>query len=854
MAEGATFESGAGRLGFGSPFWSGLVPALVALGGMAVLDAQAEWVITGFFAVVPFTAALSGNVRVTMIVAVLAVAVSGASGLWNDNFDSAEFWLRFGLGLGASGFAIFVAYVLNRSNRTARRLVLLNEVSEGGGDRPSLAAALERIMDLAVPELADICAIDAISGDGMERIAVRASGPRRAEIERYLLAREQTVQVEVAFERDRDEGPIVNTHVSDYDLQQLASDDEDLETLRSLGLRSFIVVALRSRGRRIGVLSLIQSVSGRRHDEEDAKFSQILADRIALTLDNAGLFSDLESVEMRMDSVMSVLDEPVTITERGGRLIFANEAAIALADRDSLEELTAAAPGEVDFDIYDEEGRLLGHGMFPWQLPDLERGQIVRMVHAGHGEETWLRIRSRPIPSIDNRPMYTVTAFEDVTEMKFAEFAQSVFASTGELLATSNDPERMLAELVRLLTPRLADSCAVLLARGDGTLELGAAADVDSERERLLVTAIRTNPLHREAPGMPEMLASREPVSYDTADPAGWPEAAKPLAAGLGALGLGSVIGQPLRIGDRLIGVIGFANHADRRPFTALEQRIALRISERVALAVDNARIASERAEIAETLQNGLRPSAIPSIPGWFLSALYNPAGAENRAGGDFYDLLRIEDGWMAVIGDVTGHGARAASLTALARYTLRTASSLTGDPQRALAELNDALLNQPGTALCSVAAFTLDQPAHGEIRVAVAGHPPPLLLHGGETREIHPPGPILGAFENAEWEIETLSLDPGDRLLVYTDGVVEARGRSGRFGEDRLCRCAGEADDPDETIRRIWSELEEFAVDGLQDDAAALAVMLDGTGAGPGEARGWARRRAAVGAGVSAS
>jgi serine phosphatase RsbU (regulator of sigma subunit) len=370
----------------------------------------------------------------------------------------------------------------------------------------------------------------------------------------------------------------------------------------------------------------------------------------------------------------------------------------------------------------------------------------------------------------------------------------------------------------------------------------------------MVVTAIRTYPLHREAPGMPEMLASREPVSYDTADLGGWPDAAKPLAAGLEALGLGSVIGQPLRIGDRLIGVIGFANHADRRPFTALEQRIALRISERVALAVDNARIASERAEIAETLQNGLRPSAIPSIPGWFLSALYNPAGAENRAGGDFYDLLRIEDGWMAVIGDVTGHGARAASLTALARYTLRTASSLTGDPQRALAELNDALLNQPGTALCSVAAFTLDQPAHGEIRVAVAGHPPPLLLHGGETREIHPPGPILGAFENAGWEIETLSLDPGDRLLVYTDGVVEARGRSGRLGEDRLCRCAGEADDPDETIRRIWSELEEFAVDGLQDDAAALAVMLDGTGAGPGEARASARRRSVVGAGVSAS
>ena len=854
MADGATFGSGAGRLGFASPLWSGLVPALIALGGLVVIDAQADWVITGFFAVVPFTTALSGNVRVTAVIAAIAVILSGTSGLWNDNFDSTEFWVRFGLGVGASCFAVFVAYALGRSNRTARRLALLNEASEGTGDPPSLAAALERITNLAVPELADMCLIDAISGEGMERIAVRASGHRREEIERYLLAREQTVQIEVAFERDREEGPIVNTHVSDYDLQQLASDADDLEILRSLGVRSFIVVALRSRGRRIGVLSLIQSTSRRRYDEEDARFSQVLADRIALTLDNAGLFSDLESVEMRMDSVMSVLDEPVTITERGGRLIFANEAAIALADRDSLDELIAAAPGEVDCDIYDEEGHLLGRGMFPWQLPDLDRGQIVRMVHVGHGEETWLRIRSRPIPSIDNRPIYKVTAFEDVTEMKFSEFAQSVFASTGELLANSTDPQRMLARLVQLLTPRLADSCAVLLAREDGALELGAAADVDPERERLLATAIRTYPLHREAPGMPEMLASREPVSYDTADPAGWPGAAMPLAAGLEALGLGSVIGQPLRIGDRLIGVIGFANHVDRRPFTALERRIALRISERVALAIDNARIASDRAEIAETLQNALRPSAVPSIPGWSLSALYSPAGAENRAGGDFYDLLRIEGGWMAVIGDVTGHGARAASLTALARYTLRAASSLTGDPQRALAELNDALLSQPGTALCSVAAFTLDQPAHGKVRVAVAGHPPPLLVHGEETREIHPPGPILGAFDDARWEIETLSLVPGDRLLVYTDGVVEARGRSGRFGEDRLCRCAGGAGDPEETIRRIGSELDEFAAGELQDDAAALAVMLEDTGEGPDEGRAGAGRRSVVGAGVSAS
>ncbi len=834
-----------------------MVPALVALGGLALIDAaHTGWIITGFFAVVPFTVALGGNVRATVLLAVLAMLTAAGSGVWNDFVGTAEFWVRFGIGLALSGFSVFIAYVIERSNRTARRLELLNEVSAGvaGGEKASLADALERITAVAVPELADICIVDAISGDRIERIAVRAAEPRAHTVEPHILARDPTIQAEAAFERDPGEGPIVNAHFTDHDIDLLTADEGEREFVRSLEVRSFIVVALRSRGRRIGVLTLIQAWSGRRHDDDDASFSQVLADRIALTLDNAGLFSDLESIEMRMDSVMDVLDEPVTITERDGKLIFANRAAIELADRDNLQELLDPEPGELDFDIYDEDGVALGHGILPWQLPDLKRGAILRMVHAGHGEETWLRVRSRMIPSIDNRPIYSVTAFEDVSEMKFAEFAQSVFASTAELLSTSTDPQLMLQRLVRLLIPRLADCCAVLTPVGDGTLALAAIADGDDAREEMLRRAIGDNPLKGDSPGMPEMLASAVPIVYDAAVPKGWPEAAGGLAAGMEAIGYGSVMGQPLRIGDRLIGVISFANRVERRAFTALEQHIALQISERVALAIENARIASERAEIAETLQNGLRPPDIPSVPGWSLAALYSPAGSENRAGGDFYDLFRIEGGWMAVVGDVTGHGARAASLTALARYTLRTASSLTSDPQRALAELNDALLAQPGAALCSVAAFTLDQPAAGEVRVAVAGHPPPIVVHGRETREIHPPGPLLGAFDDASWELETVKLEPGDKLVVYTDGVVEARGDEGRFGEDRLSRLLGGVADPADAIGRIRSELDTFAAGDLDDDAAALAVMLEVPGGLEGE---WAKRpgsRIRAGSGVSAS
>ena len=810
-----------------SPLWSGLVPALIAIAGLAILDTQPDLVIIGFFAVVPFTTALSGEVRSTAIVAAMTVIVVGATGIWNDNYDAVDFWVRYGLVVVGSGFACYVAMMIERSNRTTRRLDLLDRVAASAGGEPTVTETVAQITEIAVPELADLFMIDAISGGRVERLAVKAHGPRAAEVEAGIAEREPTVAPALVAGGEDASDLFVNRFVSDHDLEQMAHSAADLAFLRSLGVRSYLSVALRSRGRLVGVMTLVQAWSGRRHDEDDAMFSRSLAGRVALALDNAGLFSDLESIEMRMDTVMSMLEEPVSISDRAGNLIFVNDAAVALAGVESRRDLLESKIDGPKFDIYDEDDALIARDRFPWELDRGLGGRIVRLVHPLHGEEQWLQIRSSDIEGADGRPIYTVSAFEDVTEMKFAEFAQEVFANIAEMLSTATDPEQMLERLVHLVIPRLADASAVLVPTADGMLKPIAIAHVDPDRERELRALIDQAALSRDAPGMPEMLASTEPILYDAADPSGWPEGAAPIAVGMDALGMGSVMGQPLRIGNRLIGIIGFANRAGRRPFTALEQRIALRISERVALSIDNAEAAAERREIAETLQNGLRPSAIPAIRGWSIAGLYSPAGPMNQAGGDFYDLLRIEDGWMAVIGDVTGHGPRAASLTAMARYTLRTASTMTNDPHRALAELNRALLERPGDALCSVAAFTLDQPARGNVRVALAGHPPPLLVRGDEITEIQPAGPVLGAFDDADWEIESLALEPGDRFLVYTDGVVEARGEADRFGEERLTRCLGSVPNPSEMIGKIRAELMTFAGE-LTDDAAALAVMLE--------------------------
>lgn len=252
----------------------------------------------------------------------------------------------------------------------------------------------------------------------------------------------------------------------------------------------------------------------------------------------------------------------------------------------------------------------------------------------------------------------------------------------------------------------------------------------------------------------------------------------------------------------------------------------------RVALALDNAGLFSElarseqeREEIAETLQRGLLPPPLPHIPGWSVAAMYRPAGAENEIGGDFYDAFRIAGGWMVVIGDVTGRGAHAAAVTAHARYTLRTAAALTGDPVIALRTLNRELLFRRGTALCSVAAMAVSEDPAKPVRLAVAGHPPPLLVDGDTVAEACEPAPVLGAFSDEAWKIEVTTVSPEQQLVVVTDGVTDALGSAGRFGEERLRAEVAGVTSPALVAQRIEGALHEFTGGALEDDAAIVAI-----------------------------
>jgi serine phosphatase RsbU (regulator of sigma subunit) len=390
-----------------------------------------------------------------------------------------------------------------------------------------------------------------------------------------------------------------------------------------------------------------------------------------------------------------------------------------------------------------------------------------------------------------------------------------------------------LDSICEILVPELADFCMIDLVKGDGVERIAVRVGPGGGQRAVEGLAARSPSL---PPEMSTDLVER-PISprfferISDADLARLAHDEEDLEF-LRGLEVSSAITVALMARGKLTGALTLGVAWSGRHYSRDHVEFAEVLSGRVALTLENAGLFSNleraeeaRAEIAATLQHGLLPPPLPHIPGWSVAASYRPAGAENEVGGDFYDAFPAAGGWMLVIGDVTGRGARAASVTAQARYTLRTAAALTGDPLVALSTLNRALLARGDSALCSVAALAISEDPLKPVRIAVAGHPPPLLVNGESVTEVAGPGPVLGAFIDAEWELDYTVIEPGQQIVVVTDGIAESSGRGGRFGEERLRAELGGAAGPVQAVQRLEGALQSFTGGRLEDDVAILAL-----------------------------
>jgi sigma-B regulation protein RsbU (phosphoserine phosphatase) len=238
---------------------------------------------------------------------------------------------------------------------------------------------------------------------------------------------------------------------------------------------------------------------------------------------------------------------------------------------------------------------------------------------------------------------------------------------------------------------------------------------------------------------------------------------------------------------------------------------------------------------LARTLQDSLLPPDLPHVPGLDLGAVYRPAGRGDEVGGDFYDVFSTGPGdWIVVIGDVVGKGVAAATLTSLVHYTVRAVAMHVRRPRAVLAALNDALLRQNAERVCTVAVarvrLVAGDPAH--VTICLGGHPRPLALRrDGDPVPVGRFGTVLGALPSPTLHETTTTLQPGDALLLYTDGVVEGRRGGDFFGERRLSALLGTLRDRDAPT--IAGEIAAAAVDHQggtpADDIAVVVVRRSG-------------------------
>ena len=295
---------------------------------------------------------------------------------------------------------------------------------------------------------------------------------------------------------------------------------------------------------------------------------------------------------------------------------------------------------------------------------------------------------------------------------------QEILAETSGLLAMTLDPADALSSVARLLVEGFVDVCGVELTDG---------------------AALRVGFLETENP---------------------------------------STITIPLRARGNELGVLTLQR--DGGPFERHDLALATEIADRMAIVLDNARANRARSEQAQTLQASLLPPRLPEIEGLVIDSRYQPVGDGSLVGGDFYDVFPLGDGrWGLMIGDVCGQGVVAASLTSLVRYTARAAARQWSSPAEVLRFTNSTLADHDlGERFCTV-LFAVVRPdsAGATLTLAIGGHHPPLLHRPGSgVSAIGETGSAIGLLDHADITDTTMRLEPGDTLVLFTDGVIEAR------------------------------------------------------------------------------
>jgi GAF domain-containing protein len=397
-------------------------------------------------------------------------------------------------------------------------------------------------------------------------------------------------------------------------------------------------------------------------------------------------------------------------------------------------------------------------------------------------------------------------------------------------LASSLDYESTLARVAQLAVPTFADWCAIDLVK-DNRLRRLAVAHVDPAKVAYAHELAERYPSDPNSgagawqvirTGRSELIAE---ITDEMLVAAARDEEHLRIAR---ELALRSVVTVPLIARGRMLGVITWVSAESQRRYTQSDVEFAEDLARRAAVSIDNSELHSETLAVAVRLQHAVLPAALPSIEGCDVAARYLPSG-RTEVGGDFYDVIALADGRVALfVGDVMGRGVEAAASMAQMRASVRAYIAADPLPDVVLTKLDRMLTAYQDDQFVTL-AYLLADPARNELLVANAGHPAPILLRADSSVEQLPSadgGPL--AIGEGERRRHRVRFDPGDTVLIFTDGLIERRTEDIDVGRARLTAAlAGLADpDLDSGLRSIITAVGDRAHD---DDVAAVALRRHG-------------------------
>ena len=513
--------------------------------------------------------------------------------------------------------------------------------------------------------------------------------------------------------------------------------------------------------------------------------------------------------------------DAVFVKDLQGRYVLINRAGSEIIGRDPADVL-----GKTARDVFPEETAraIMAHDAEVMAKGEPHRYEEVVPIEGS--DHTFLSTKS-PYFGFGGAVAGLVGIASDITTRKQEEERQRFLAEASALLDASLDVTKTLDSIAALSVPTVADVCVIDLLQDDGSISGVAVASSDQSADDELQELRHRYPID-PAGGHPvaRVLRTREAQLFDQLESM-YEEIAQSEEhlAFARQMQYSSAVVAPLATRGRILGAISLVRRTGSPRYTPADVGLARDLGERAATALDNARRYAREHGVAEALQRSLLPQTLPHVEGLRFAVRYVPGGEGVDVGGDFYDLLVLDEDTVALaMGDVAGKGIRAATVMGQLRTAMRVCALETRAPAELLERVNRAFQSIAVGELATLLYMTLDVRT-GALRYGAAAHPPPLIVHEDRSWEYLRGGRAvpLASVPGATFSDATAELPHGATLVLYTDGLVERPDTDIDDRLDRLARIAsGGPVDPGGLADAL---LEELLRDAHNPDDVALVV-----------------------------